>query len=154
MKRKLLYAVIAFLLIFVVHALYCIEKVSRISQQWAQLADVSPFLSYFQRQDFFLSYSYALAGGFTIYALLKFLENRRSGVTSIVGGVTLTGILYAGGCFLLGCCGSPMLGVYIGLFGSSLLGFAKPLMAAIITLAVVIAYLRTEKKRTGCCKES
>src|SRR5208283_3790556 len=44
------------------------------------------------------------------------------------GGLTLLGALMAGGCFLIGCCGSPMLAVYLSLFGAKALGLGKPLM--------------------------
>jgi len=107
---------------------------------------------YFKKQESFLGFSYALAGAFTIYTLLKFLQNRKSGITGIVGGFTLTGVLYIGGCFLLGCCGSPLLAVYLGLFGSSFLGFTKPLIAIITTISVVIGYFWIEKKSKICCE--
>jgi hypothetical protein len=53
-----------------------------------------------------------------------------------VGGITLVGMLMAGGCFLIGCCGSPMLAVYVSLFGAKALGVGKPL-TALVTLASV-----------------
>lgn len=151
MRRRILYPLAAFIMVFLFHAIYSIWKVSQISQQWVQFENISLPSLYFKRQDFFLGFSYALAGAFTIYALMKFLQNRRSGVAGIVGGVTLTGILYVGGCFLLGCCGSPMLAVYLGLFGSSFLGFTKPLIATITTMSVIIGYFWIEKKSKGCC---
>ena len=89
-----------------------------------------------------LGISYALAGAFTIYAFLKFLNNRKkTGIAGMIGGLTLPGALYGGGCFLLGCCGSPMLAVYLGLFGSSFLGFTKPF--------ILITTIRSEERRVG-----
>ena len=38
-----------------------------------------------------------------------------------MGGITLSGFLAVAGCYLLGCCGSPMLAVYMSLFGVSFL---------------------------------
>lgn len=154
MRRKILYPFTTFILIFLVHAMYSIWKTSQISQQWVQLENISLLPLYFKQQDFFLGFSYALVVAFTTYALLKFLQNRRSGIAGVVGGVTLTGILYVGGCFLLGCCGSPMLAVYLGLFGSSFLGFTKPLIAIITTLSVVIGYFWIEKKSKKCCERN
>ena len=58
----------------------------------------------------------------------------------------LTGILYIGGCFLLGCCGSPMLAVYLSLFGSSFLGFTKPLVATITTVSVINNWTFLDRK--------
>lgn len=154
MRKKLIYPIITFILVFLFHAIYSIWKISKISQKWVQFESVSLTLLYFKRLDFFLGYSYALAGAFTIYALIRFIQNRRNGVIGVVGGITLTGILYIGGCFLLGCCGSPMLVVYLGLFGSSFLGLMKPLIAIITTMSVVIGYFWIKKKSKSCCVES
>lgn len=152
MKRKILYPFTTFILVFSFHVFYSIWKASQISQQWVQFENMSLLSLYFRRQDIFLGFSYALAGAFTVYALLKFLQNRKSGVVGAVGGITLTGILYVGGCFLLGCCGSPMFPVYLGLFGSSFLGFTKPLIAIITATSVVIGYFWIEKSSKKCCE--
>jgi len=154
MRKKTLYPLSAFVLIFLFHAIYSIWKVSQNLKQWVQLENISLLSSYLKQQDFFLGFSYALAGAFTIYTLLKFLQNRKSSVAGVIGGITLTGILYIGGCFLLGCCGSPMLAVYLSLFGSSFLGFTKPLIATITTISVVIGYFWIERKNKTCCRES
>ncbi|UCE74512.1 MAG: hypothetical protein JSV56_02085 [Methanomassiliicoccales archaeon] len=154
MRKKILYPLIAFVVVFILHATYSILQGIQISKQWVQIEDITPLSLYFERHDYFLGISYALAGAFTIYAFLKFLEGRRNGVAGVLGGVTLTSILYFSGCFLLGCCGSPMLAVYLGLFGSSFLGFTKPLVLIITSTSVVIGYLWMEKKtRTlkSCC---
>lgn len=151
MRRKTFYPLTAFGLVFLFHAIFSIWKTTRISRQWVQIEDISLVSLYFKRQDFFLSFSYALAGAFTIYAILKFIQNRSSGVAGVLGGVTLTGILYFAGCFLLGCCGSPMLVVYLSLFGSSFLGFTKLLVAIITTISVVVGYFWMNKKSKSCC---
>lgn len=154
MRRKILYPLTAFILIFLFHAIYYIWKASYISRRWVQLENISLLSLYFRRQELFLSFSYALVGAFTVYALLKFLlENRSSGIAGVVGGITLTGILYIAGCFLSGCCGSPMLAVYLSFFGSSFLGFTKPLVATITTISVVIGYFWIRKKSKSCCVE-
>lgn len=152
MRKNVLYLLLAFISIFLVHTFYSIWKASRISQQWVQFENMSLLSLYIKRQDFFIGFSYALAGAFTIYAFLKLLQNLKSGIGGIVGGMTLTGILYIGGCFLLGCCGSPMLAVYLSLFGSSFVGFTKPLVAIITTVSVVIGYFWIEKRDKSCCE--
>ncbi len=146
MIRKILYPLSAFIAVFLFHAIYSLWRASQISQQWVQIENVSLLSLYFKGQYFFLGFSYALAGAFTIYALLTFLQHRRSGIAGVVGGVTLTGIVFIGGCFLLGCCGSPMLAVYLTLFGSSFLGFTKPLVFILTATSVGIGYLWVEKK--------
>jgi len=150
MRNKTIYPLIVFISVFFLHAIYSIWKSSQVSQQWFQIENMSSLSLYFKQQDFFLGFAYALAGGFTIYALLKFLQNRKSGVGGIIGGITLTGILYIGGCFLLGCCGSPMLAVYLSLFGSSFLGFTKPFIAIITTISVTVGYFWIARKGKKC----
>ncbi|MHC4456896.1 MAG: hypothetical protein ACYS0I_07350 [Planctomycetota bacterium] len=153
MKKKLFYPITVFGLIFLLHAIFSIWKAPQICPQPNPAEKMSLLSVYFKQQDFFLSFSYALAGGFTIYALLKFLQNRSTGVAGVAGGAALTGILYTAGCFLSGCCGSPMLAVYLSLFGSSFLGLTKALIAIITTVSVVIGYFWLEKKSKSCCVE-
>lgn len=150
-KKQKLYLMLTFLLIFLFHAFYSIWKASRTLRQWIQFEKISLVSLYFTQQDFFLGFSYALAGAFSIYALQKFLQNRKIGVGGIVGGFTLTGVLYVAGCFLLGCCGSPMLAVYLGLFGSAFLGFTKPFIAIITIMSVIGGYFWIDKKSKKCC---
>ena len=147
----LLYPFSAFILAFLSHVFYFIWKMAQVSSQWAQSANTAVLPLYFKQQEYFLGFSYALSAAFTVYAFLKFLHNRRSCIPGVIGGLTLTGGLYAGGCFLLGCCGSPMLAVYLGFFGSSFLAFAKPLIAIVTVISVIIGWFWMEKKSKKCC---
>ena len=56
---------------------------------------------------------------------------RRASLAASAGGLTLSGILAASVCFLTGCCGSPMLPLYLGLLGPNFLGVTNPLTLAI-----------------------
>jgi hypothetical protein len=71
-------------------------------------------------------------------------------VAGAAGSITFVSIiLLAAGCFMIGCCGSPMLGVYLGIFGAKALGVGKPLMALVSLISVGIGYwylLRRAKK--------
>jgi len=151
MKKRTLYPLITFGLVFLLHMVFSIWKASHILEQCIRIEKTSLLSLYFRQQDFFLGFSYALAGAFTIYALLKFLRNRSSGIAGVAGGVTLTGLLYVAGCFLSGCCGSPMLAVYLSLFGSSFLGFTKIVVAIVTVISVIIGYVWLEKKSRTCC---
>ena len=153
MRKRILYPLIAFITVVILHAVYSIWKGIRVSRKWVQMEDIDWLRLYLERQDYFLSLSYALAGAFTVYALFRFLERRRNGAAGVIGGLTLTGILYIGGCFLLGCCGSPMLAVYLGLFGSSFLGFAKPLVLVLTTISIAIGFFWLERRGKACCGE-
>lgn len=124
---------------FVGHMGLQIRRVSLRAGQWITTeSDVDPLRLYIAQQEYFIGLSYAAAVGFTIWSFLTFLSHRKTGAKGLVGGLTLTGLLYFGGCFLLGCCGSPMLPVYLGLFGPSVLGLAKPVTFGFTLLSVGI----------------
>jgi len=153
MKKHIAYPVAGFALVFALHMGYFYWSYLQLSRQWFQI-DHTPFISsYIGQKDYFMGLSYALASAFTVFALTKFLQNRKSGIGGAIGGFTMTGILYFAGCFLLGCCGSPMLAVYLNLFGSSFLGFTKPLTFALTLISIVIGYFWMERKakRASCC---
>ena len=103
---------------------------------------------YLDTQSYFLGFSYALSLAFAAYAFQRFREqNSRKDGALALGGVTYSGILVAVGCFLIGCCGSPMLAVYGNFLGAAFLPFAKPLIAALTVLSVGIAWRWMERKR-------
>ena len=152
MKKSMAYSAGVFALVLVLHISYSYWSSLQISRQWFQI-DHTPFISsYIEQKDYFMGLSYALASAFTVFAALKFLRNRNSGIGGAIGGFTMTGVLYFGGCFLLGCCGSPMLAVYLNLFGSSFLGFTKQLTFILTLLSVVGGYFWMERKaKTSTC---
>ena len=154
MKRFLL-PLTGFFVVLVVHASYTIFENVRLAEHWARVADPNYIALYFSNGEYLVGASYALAVGFSIYALVRFAGSRNKSVTGFLGGITFTGALYVGGCFLLGCCGSPMLAVYLTLFGSSFLGFTKPLTCILILASVVVVgYIwmeRSSKSVDRCC---
>jgi len=154
-KKKPFVSLVGFVLVLFLHVSYSVWESKRIAERWLEIPGTDYFTIYFERSDYLIGASYALAIGFSIYALLRFVETRKQGFTGLVGGVTLTGILYVGGCFLLGCCGSPMLAVYLTLFGSSFLEFAKPLTFILTFASIVVGYIWLERNsvsKVDCCE--
>lgn len=111
--------------------------------RWASVIPVqepSWLETYLDIQSYWLGYSYALAFTFAVVSLRRYLRNRACAEKRLaIGGFSLTGFLVATGCFLVGCCGSPMLFVYLNLFGAAFLPLAKPLMAGFTTLTIILA---------------
>ena len=140
-----------FLLVFSIHLVYSVWEASQINKQWVEVEDINYYLLYFNQQYFMMGISYALACAFTIYALLVFNEKRKkNGIAGIFGASTLAGLIYGGGCFLIGCCGSPMLAIYIGLFGPSILGFTKLLVLILTILSVAAGWFWIERNAKEC----
>ena len=99
--------------------------------------------AYITGGSYWLGYSYALSLSFAAFALSRYLQNRqRSAGKLALSGFGLSGFLSVAGCFLIGCCGSPVLGVYMSLFGASFLPFAKPLVAVVTTGFIAYAWWR------------
>jgi hypothetical protein len=146
--RRLLPA-LAFLAVFVAHALYSGFWAASAPAGWADFhisaSAVGPLglWAYWRGQDYFIGFSYALGAVFATWALsrcISFNQGRAVAAGAAVGSVTLVGVLMAAGCFLIGCCGSPMLAIYLGLFGAKALGLGKPLTALITLVSASCGY--------------
>jgi hypothetical protein len=130
--RRILPAFV-FLSVFVAHAL-CSDFWARAAPAgWADLdmssSAVGPLglLAYWRGQNYFVGFSYALASAFVTWALSRCISSRAKGggAGAAARSITLAGVLMASGCFLIGCCGSPMLAVYLSIFGAKVLGLAN-----------------------------
>lgn len=112
---------------------------------WAsvpQAVQASWLERYLEAGGYWMGYAYGLPLAFAVVAFRRYRERRCCGARPLaIGGVTLSGILSVTGCFLIGCCGSPMLGVYLSLLGAWVLPFAQPIIAAITTISIVACYL-------------
>ncbi|MGO9121184.1 MAG: hypothetical protein ACLQPD_26690 [Desulfomonilaceae bacterium] len=112
---------------------------------------------YVDGQNYWLGYSYALSLAFAAVAFRRYREkNSISGKTFALGGITFSGFLAFAGCFMLGCCGSPMLAVYLSLFGAGFLPLAKPLIAVLTVIFVGTSWWWMSRSKPGdqFCEES
>lgn len=151
-----------FIVVFALHVIYIRHIAAMPSAGWADSLTVDGFLGlgpYFRAQEYYVGFSYALGAAFTMWAVLQFMRSRRADTaTGAVGGITLVGLLMAAGCFLLGCCGSPMLAVYAGIFGAKALGASKIIMALVTLLSVSCGYWCLSRRLArgdcmdGCCR--
>jgi tetrahydromethanopterin S-methyltransferase subunit A len=152
MKRKLALLLSAGVAVFATHAGLLIWRGSRIAEQWAALDSESALSHYVSQRDYLVGLSYAIVGAFTTYALLRARAKAKSSVVGAAGGFTLASLLYFGGCWLVGCCGSPLLPVYLSLFGSSFAGFTKPLVLALTVSSVGVGlwWMNRKSRRADC----
>ena len=160
MNARRLFPLFVFLTVFLAHALYSGFCAGSAPPGWADV-DVSSsavgplgLWAYVRAQDYFVGFSYALASAFAAWAISRCVSSRGRAETAgaAAGSITLVGVLMASGCFLIGCCGSPMLAIYLSLFGSRMLGFAKPLTALITLASVSCGYWCLSRRfaRGGC----
>jgi len=152
-----LLATVAFVGVFVGHLLYLRYLTITAQKDWAD--NFNPSVSFWQSytisQDYFVSFSYALSASFAVWATARFVYfRRRAAAVGAVGGVSLVTLLAAAGCFLIGCCGSPMLPIYVSLFGSKAAGIGKPLMALISLISIGAGYLYVVRRPVCNCTDA
>jgi hypothetical protein len=140
----------AFVLIFVVHFVWLglFPEQDPAQTVWATLPATKSWLqTYLETGSFWLGYSYALSFAFAVAAVRHYLASRCwADKRFALGGVTFAGTLAIVGCFLVGCCGSPMLVFWLNLFGATFLPFAKPALAGITTATIGLAWWWMVKK--------
>lgn len=150
---------LTFLAVMAGHALYMRRQAATPADGWADVGvgdgGLWGFEPYLQGRDYYPGFSYALGAAFAVWALAAYLRGRQAAMAAgAAGSVTLVGVLMGAGCFMIGCCGSPMLGVYAGMFGAKALGAGKPLMAAVTLLSVGFGYWYLSRRLSGAgCPE-
>ena len=128
------------------HFLYVTRGVSTSDEDgpWAsyefERPEESRMSRYVDSGEYWLGLSYGLAGAFAAFCLVRAIRMRREFLGASAGGLALGGVLWATACFLTGCCGSPMLPVYLGLLGPKFLGVTRPLTFGLTLLSIVIGY--------------
>lgn len=141
--RKALIVLATFITVFILHIFYF--KVSEGgcgSTPWLQ--------KYIKEQEYFLGISYALSLSFMAFAFLKYKENRKNALKAGVGSGLLAVLLWFS-CFFFGCCGSPMIIVYLNLFGLSTLRIPKAALLLMTVIFIGIAYILLIRKPFNCC---
>ncbi len=146
--RKTVVLLAVFVAVFALHLLYfkitsakCEEGIG-----WLQ--------KYILGQEYFIGISYGLSFAFMVFAFFKYRENNKGALKAAAGGGLLAVVLWLS-CFLLGCCGSPMLIVYLNFIGLSSLRIPK-LALLLITVAFIAAgyFCFIRKCPDKCCNGS
>lgn len=153
-RNRIVFAgvMLVFASIFLGHFLYATRNVTQTTPKgaWVQVALDTPenlrFSFYLESSNHWLGASYALAGAFATWCFLRIVKMRRKALAANSGALTISGLLWASVCFLTGCCGSPMLPIYVGLFGPRIVQSTKPL-TFLITLVSLLAGLVWMMKR-------
>lgn len=134
-----------FVVVFASHFLWrgFFPEQDPLQSQWFSLPTGNSWLhNYIEAKNYWLGYSYGLSAAFASAALRNYLSSPcRESKTFAIGGVTFTGLLAAAGCFLIGCCGSPMFVVWLNMFGIAFIPFAKPFIAIVTTISIAVAWL-------------
>ncbi len=149
--KKVILLLAVFIVVLMSHLLY--YKTTESS-----CAGSAWFQKYISEQEHFLGISYALSFTFMVFAFLKYKEDRKNALKAGLGSGLLAVLLWFS-CFFFGCCGSPMLIVYLNLFGLSMLKIPKLALLIMTVIFIGIGYFCCLKKPSKCfcnretCKE-
>jgi hypothetical protein len=133
--------------VFIIHYLWFgfFPERDPVQDRWQEIVpatQTSWLVRYVKTESYWFGYSYGLSLAFAAVALRRYREAKFCKTKNLaIGGFTLTGFLAVMGCYLIGCCGSPMLVVYLNLFGATFFPLAKPLLAVLTTLTIVAVWL-------------
>jgi len=141
--KKVIIPLSTFISVFTLHLLYF-----KLTEETC--GSIFWFQRYAKEQEYFLGISYALSFAFMAFAFLKFKENRKRALKAAIGGGLLAVILWFL-CFLFGCCGSPMLIVYLNLIGLSSLKVSKLALLVMTIIFIGIGYIWLIKKSSKAC---
>ncbi|HXE73397.1 MAG TPA: hypothetical protein VNO81_12130 [Candidatus Nitrosotenuis sp.] len=154
MRRRFLLPGLAFLAVFSLHLAWSAlgPEQDRAQEGWLAVGDPEPWWQrYLRGQEYWMGFTYALSLSFAVAALRRWREQRCCGAGRMaLGGLSLSGCLALAGCWLLGCCGSPLLVVYLSLFGGAFVPLARALVAGLAALSLAIAWWRLERGASDC----
>jgi len=149
--KKAIILLAIFVTVFMLHLFYYkITETSCAGGAWLQ--------KYIVEQEYFLGVSYALSVTFMVFSFLKYKENKKNALKAGLGSGLLAVVLWFS-CFFFGCCGSPMLIVYLNLFGLSTLKIPKLALLIMTVIFIGIGYFCCLKRPSKCfcnggtCKE-
>ncbi len=139
--QKAFFIIATFILAFIVHLLYF-----KLVNFGCAGGKTEWFTTYLRLQEYYLGFSYAVSAAFAAFAFMKFKECKRKAVDAGIGVSVWAIALWTLGCFLAGCCGSPIWIIYINLLGISMLKIPKWSVAITSLVMVALGYLWLKKK--------
>lgn len=135
-----------FVIVFLMHLLYF--KFAR-----QECGSAPWFQKYMGKQEYFIGASYALSFAFMAYAFLRYKEKKKAALQAAAGSGFMAIVLWSA-CFLLGCCGSPMAGIYLNWLGLSSLNLPNAILFIITCVFVGLSYLWLTRKSPCCTQDS
>ena len=140
--KKAIILLAIFVAVFMLHLFYYkMTESSCAGSAW--------FQKYIVEQEYFLGISYALSVTFMVFAFLKYKESKKNALKAGLGSGLLAVVLWFS-CFFFGCCGSPMIIVYLNLFGLSTLKIPKIALLIMTIIFIGIGYFCCLKKPSKC----
>jgi len=106
--------------------------------------------------SYWLGLSYAASAAYAVAVIRRAVDRRTAASRAgAARGLAFSTLLPFVGCWLAGCCGSPLLPVYLNLLGARYLPFAKPLVAGLTACMLTLSWTWMRRRETAqaaaCC---
>lgn len=112
------------------------------------------FERYYSDSEYIIGISVACSFAFATFVLRRTVLQTQLKLAAAAGAGGFSTFMAVFGCFLVGCCGSPMLAVYASIFGATFAPLAKWLALAVALTSIAFGswwISRKEKKCLGDC---
>lgn len=138
------------------HFGFIVWRVQSVRAVWSDaptlsLADL--FEKYRTDSEYIIGLSIACSFAFAAFVLRRTFLQTRMQLTAVASASGFSTFIAVFGCFLVGCCGSPMLAVYAGIFGAALAPFAKWLTLAVTLASIGIGYWWIRRNEKNCLND-
>ncbi|MDZ7343759.1 MAG: hypothetical protein ONA90_04530 [candidate division KSB1 bacterium] len=109
---------------------------------------------YYIDSEYIIGISVACSFAFATFVLRRTVLQTQMKLAAAAGAGGFSTFMAVFGCFLVGCCGSPMLAVYAGIFGAAFAPLAKWLTLVVTLASIAFGFWwirRNEKKCLSDC---
>jgi hypothetical protein len=155
--KNLAFAFLGFSIGLAAHFSFIAWRLHSARMAWADapaLSLVDLFAKYYADSEYIIGLSVACSFAFAAYVLRRTFLQTQMKLATAVGASSFSTFMALFGCFLVGCCGSPMLAVYAGIFGATFAPLAKWLTLVVTLFSIGFGYRwirRNEKKCASDC---
>lgn len=103
--------------------------------------------------EYIIGISVACSFAFAAFVLQRTFSQTRTKLAAVTTASGFGTFMAVFGCFLVGCCGSPVLAVYAGIFGAAFAPLAKWLTLVVTLLSVGFGFWWIRRNEKKCLKD-
>jgi hypothetical protein len=103
--------------------------------------------------EYIIGISVACSFAFAAFVLQRTVLQTQMKLATAAGASGFSTFMAVFGCFLVGCCGSPMLAVYAGIFGAAFAPLAKWLTLVVTLASIAFGFWWIRRNEKKCLRD-